>query len=317
MNTIYAARSTSGAVTLDKVWRQDKAGGLAEGYTSFASVKVGIRSVLFAYNGAAKKLDAYALAGTTPWQPQQVACTPDLAGGPWDSLSAFILGNEAYLLAYRRDDGMFGFFHVAADLTLSPPYTVAWARNWPTQGFSTVAPFTSLSQQFVLGYDVETGTVANFSLGVTPSSDGGIPALLLLNAWYHRWAKGWRHFAFFQYGGSNFFFKINTAVLNVNIDHIQDNPAMGTVEIGSYLQGQLPDALKIDIAAAVPWVDGDPHLLTYIAASGSTVLYRIHGDCKGWTSLCVCATPPMSTQAIPYRIADTSYVLFYGDSITT
>ena len=309
MNTIYALRTSQSGNTLERVWTQGETGGLADGYTSGATATIGGRTILFAYNATADKLDAYVLSGDAP---QAVACTPALAGGPWDSLNTFILGNEPHLLAYRRHDGMFAFFHVADDLTLSPPYTIAWSRNTPTTGFTSVAPFTSLGQQFILGYDADTGTVANFSLGVTSTSSGGTPPLLLLNAWYHQWAKGWRHFAFFQLGGANFFFKINTAKLNVNIDHIQDNPAMGTVEVGSYLQGQLPDALKIDIAATVPWADGDIRLLTYIAASGATAVYRIHGNCMGWTSLCSDTTPANATLALPYRTGDTSFVLFYA-----
>jgi hypothetical protein len=222
-----------------------------------------------------------------------------------------VLGNEPYLLTYRRDNGTFGFYRVGADLSVSPPYLFALPRNTPSHGFTSIGAFTSLSQQYVLGYDFDTGYVSNFSVVVTPSSTGGVPPLLALNVWYHQWAQGWTRFAFFQLGGANFFFKINTKKLNVNIDHIQDNPAMGTVEVGSYLQAQLPDALTIDLTAPVPWDNGEPYLLTYIAASGATVVYRIHADCQGWTSLFAGATVTGATQAVPYRIGNTTYTLFY------
>jgi hypothetical protein len=61
---------------------------------------------------------------------------------------------------------------------------------------------------------------------------------------YHAAAPGWTRFAFFQYGGANFFLKTNTAKSNVNIDHFNDVLSMGTVEIGSKLD--LPDAQTLN-----------------------------------------------------------------------
>lgn len=312
MNTLYSIKPapTGGAVALDKVWTQAGSNGLASGYTSLLPVQIGSSVILFAYNKTTQKVDAYTLSAADPWV-QPVASKVDLSGDPWDSLDAFVLGNENYLLTYRRDTGAFGFYHLGADLSVSPPYIFELTRNTPTKGFTTVAPYASLGQQFVLGYDFDTGVVANFSVVVTSSSSGGVPPLLTLNVWYHQWAKAWTHFAFFQLGGANFFFKINTGKLNVNIDHMQDNPAMGSVEVGSHLQAQLPDALSIDIAAPVPWADGEPYLLTYIAVSGVTAIYRVHPDCLGWTRLSSGSTVKGASQAIPYRINDMSYALFY------
>ena len=125
-------------------------------------------------------------------------------------------------------------------------------------------------------------------------------------------APRWTHFAFFQLGGTNFFFKINLDKLNVNIDHIQDNPAAGTVEVGSWLQSQLPDALSVDAAATIPWVHGEPYLVTYIAASGKTEVLHIHGDCQGWDHLWSGPTVAGASLVVPYRVGDLSYVLFYG-----
>jgi hypothetical protein len=164
----------------------------------------------------------------------------------------------------------------------------------------------------VLGYNFDHGTVAIYALTTTTSAPGGAPALLMQNSWYHTWAKGWTHFAFFQFGGCNFFFKINLDKLNVNIDHIQDNPAAGTVEVGSWLQSQLPDAEIIDIAAAVPKAHGEPYVLTYIASSGKTEILRIQADCLGWTRFDAGATVAGASLVSAYRVGDTSYALFYG-----
>jgi len=312
MTAIYSINPTAGGVALDRVWA-DAATDLAAGYTALVPVQVGGATALFAYNRATRTTDVYTLSGEAPWV-QQADATPDLAGPAWDSLGTFVLGNEPYLMTYETTGGTFGFYRVAPDLTVSTPYSFAFARNTPTPGFTTVAPYTSLGQLFFTGYSVDTGVVANFSLVTTATSAGGVPPLLAQNVWYHRWARGWTNFAFFQLGGSNFFFKINTDKLNVNIDHMQDNPAMGSVEVGSYLQAQLPDALAITGVAHVPWADGEPYLITYIAGSGETVVYRIHGDCQGWTALSAGATEPGATRVIAYRIGAASFVLLYQDT---
>jgi hypothetical protein len=312
VTSIYSIKPSADGVALDQVWTQ-AAGGLPAGYTALVPVQVGDTTALYAYNKATQQTDVYTLGGGEPWI-QPVKASPVLSGGPaWDSLGTFVLGNEPYLMTYEREHGTFGFFKVAADLTVGRPYNFVLPRNTPTHGFTTVAAYTSLGQLAFTGYNFDTGIVANFSLAVTSSSTGGVPALLAQNVWYHQWAKGWTHFAFFQLGGANFFFKINTAKLNVNIDHMQDNPAMGSVEVGSYLQAQLPDALSITHAARVPWTNGEPYLITYIAPTGATVVYRIHADCQGWTSLDASTTERDAAQAIPYRIGEVSYVLFYQD----
>ncbi len=311
MNAIYSIKpgAAACAVTVNQVWNQGTGSDLASGYTNFVTVNQGSEIVLFAYNKATQKTDVYTLSGGAP--VLNAAAQPKLDGGPWDNLSSFVLGNNLYLLTYRTDNGTFGFYGVNADLSVTPPYLFSLPRNTPSKGFTDIGPFTAISQQYILAYDTNTGHVANFSVAVTPTSTGGVPPLLALNVWDHHWAKSWTKFAFFQLGGANFFFKINIGKINVNIDHIQDTPSLGTVEVGSYLQGQLPDALKINITAIVPWSGGEPYLLTYIAATGATVVYRIHADCQGWTSLNASTTVTGSTQVVPYRAGGVSYVLFY------
>jgi len=311
MNAIYSITDASGPnpCALTQQWSQvDK--GLSLGYTSLVPVQVGGRLVLFAFNKTTQQLDAYLLSGSAPLIAP-VDCKAKLDGGPWDTLNTFVLGNTQYLMTYRAATGGFGFFAIGDDLSLSRPYIFAPSHTTPSSGFTTVAPYTSLSGQYVVGYDYDTGRVENFSVAVVPSSTGGVPPLLVQNIWYHLWAKGWTHFSFFQLGGANFFFKINRLKLNVNIDHMQDNPALGSIEVGSWLQAQLPDALSIDVAAIIPWANGEPYLITYIASSGKTDVYEIHPDCLGWTLKSSSTTVPGASLVVPYRIGGTSYVLLY------
>jgi hypothetical protein len=311
MNAIYSFAAASGfdPAALTPVWTQEGT-GLPPGYVSLVPVQLGGRLVLFAYTPTTPELDAYELTAGDP-AVRPIACKARVPGKPWDALNAFVLGNIPYLFTYRKVDGQFGFFTVGEDLKLSDPYLFFPSHTTPAKGLTTVVPYTSLNGQYVLGYDTDTGRVENFSVKVVPSSAGESPPLLAQNVWYHLWAKGWTHFSFFQLGGSNFFFKINTAKLNVNIDHMQDDPAAGSLEIGSHLESQLPDALAIDLAAIIPWIHGDPYLLTYIASSGLTAVYHIHPDCQGWTLQTSGATVRGATIAVPYRLGDRSYVLLY------
>jgi hypothetical protein len=311
MTSIYSIKPVTNGVAVDQMWAQG-ATGLSAGYSALVPVTTGGTTTLFAYDKTTQKTEVYTLTAGPPWVHASHA-RPQLTGPAWDNITTFVLGNEPYLMAYEREHGTFGFFRVNHDHTVSKPYTFSAPRNTPTHGFSSVAAYTSLGQIVFTGYNFDTGIVANFSLAVISHGSDGTPPLLAQNLWYHQWAKGWTRFAFFQLGGANFFFKINTAKLNVNIDHMQDNPALGSVEVGSYLQEQLPDALSITNTAIVPWAHGEPTLLTYIASTGATVVYRIHADCQGWTSLHACTTEKRAAQVIPYRIGGTSYALFYED----
>ncbi len=311
-NRIYAVLpDASGNVSLQQVWAQRAGSGLAAGYSSLVPMQIGGRVILVGYDKKKQATATFGVDAADPWI-QPLDSRIDLTGGPWDIVQSFVFGNDRYLMTYRADEGEFGIFKIASDLSASPPFTFAYPRNWPTKDFTTVVPFASLGAQYILCYNFEHGTVAIYSLTTVTAAPAGVPALLGQNVWYHTWARGWTHFAFFQLGGANFFFKINLAKLNVNIDHIQDNPAAGTVEVGSWLQSQLPDAELIDAAATIPWVHGEPYLITYIANTGKTEVLRVEADCLGWAHVASTSTIAGASLVVPYRVGDASYVLFYG-----
>jgi len=70
-----------------------------------------------------------------------------------------------------------------------------------------------------------------FNINVTASVTDDAPPLQTMNVWSWVWAHGWTHFAFFQFGGENFFFKINVAFPNVNIDHLSLDPNQRSNEV--------------------------------------------------------------------------------------
>ena len=309
MTAIFAIEPTDGdAVIVRNVSTGN--GQLPTGYTSMVSVRVGESVVLYAHDRASGAAGVYRLTADAPFL-EASDVKVDLSAQAWDSLHTFVLGNQPYLMGYEKEHGHFCFYPVNSDLSVGVPYDFYFARNTPTNGFTSVGVYSSVSEIVFTGYEFDTGTVANFTLAVVPTSIGDAPALLAQNVWYHHWAKGWTHFAFFQLGGSNFFFKINTMKLNVNIDHMQDDPSQGSVEVGSWLQNLLPEAMDVTTSAIVPWSTGEPRLITYVGSTGQATVRRIHADCQGWSTLAAFDASSGVTQTIPYRVGDNSFALFY------
>ncbi|MCX6319087.1 MAG: hypothetical protein NTW29_17550 [Bacteroidetes bacterium] len=308
MTRIYSVKPTENGVSVKPVTVD---GELSDGYSSVTSVQVGKKTILYAFDKTKKTTDVYELSGKSDSLKKVVAGSDEMKLFPWDIVKSFVLGNRPYLLTYESKNGTMGFYEVQDDYSLSKPYTFINRRDWPTKNFSEVTPFVSLGLVYVMGYDIDSGTVGIYSLNVTASNPSGAPALIMLNVWYHHWAKGWTDFAFFTLGRSNFFFKINKMKLNVNIDHIQDDPSRGTTEIGSWLQDLMPNAKDITLDVTIPWTNGEIYLGTYDGQTHKVDVYHIHPDCESWT-LQDSVAAAESTQMISYRMGDTSYILLYA-----
>ena len=310
--TLYsiAPASTAGELSMTQVWQQGTDVVVPAGCTQIRALESGGETFLICAGGSggASTLKAGSTAPYLQADQSSIAI-----GGPWDQLEPFVLGNEPYLLTYDAKEGNIFVYPLADDLTASTPYQ--FFRKRPPAisiGFDMITPIVVLGGVYFLGYIKQSGDVRAYSLVVTatnPPSAPGTPPLLATPVWDHQWAPDWTRFAFFYLGGEVFFFKVNDGKLNVNIDHLVDTPALGTVEVGSYLQGQLPDALQIDLARAF-YIAGDPYLLMY-KQDGSTDLYRVRGDCQGWTMQASLTTVQGATQVVPYQVGDGTFVLFY------
>ncbi|EGG42055.1 hypothetical protein Nlim_1070 [Candidatus Nitrosarchaeum limnium SFB1] len=310
MNSIYSIISSQSKLVFGQVWTENQNTEIANGYTAMIPINIGKDVILFAYNKNAQKTDTFRLTNSAPWV-SKVDSQIDLSDGQWDSLNTFVLGNNNYLMTYQKDNGVFGFYQITDDLQSSKPFKFSNSRETPTTGFTTIVPLTSLDQQYFLGYDFDLGKVASFSLMVKTSSWNS-PPLRAQNIWYHQWSPGWTHFAFFKLGETNFFFKINKKRLNVNIDHILDDPANGGIPIGTHLEKKLPNADSISNVVMIPWENGEPYLLTYINTSGSAIVYKINADCKGFVNIGESITQKNVSMIIPYCIGNKTFTLFYG-----
>jgi hypothetical protein len=126
--------------------------------------------------------------------------------------------------------------------------------------------------------------------------------------WSHQWAKGWTRFAFFQFGGENFFLKTNTWKPNVNIDHVLDNISSGTAEVATKLD--LQDAQDLHRVEPFTRENGDPYFITY-KGDGTVTFNRFWSDCLGWTTVASLASKPGASHIIPLSAADRSFLLVH------
>jgi hypothetical protein len=312
--TLYSITAGTARGTLDvtQVWSQDGDSPFASGYKAIVPITSGTDTYLIGLEADGTGT-AFKATNQAPWF-QEVPSS--IAVGNFDVVNPFILGMTPWLLAYDSDSGVLSFYPVNSDLTApQPPFTYSHKRTPLTTGFTVCEPVVINSLLYVVMYSFKTGDVNIWSLNVTPypvaGSPAGTPALQILPVWVHQWAKSWDRFAFFYMGGESFFFKINFgSKLNVNIDHILDDPSEGSVEVGTWMQNQLTDPTKIDIVEPFTMGGGEPYYVTY-RTDGSTDWFRIHADCQGWTKENSGSTIASASQVVPYQIGGDRFALFY------
>jgi hypothetical protein len=280
-------------------------------YTSFTPISIAGQVNLLGYDPSQDHFDIYTFTAAAPWLKETSA--KPVIGKAKDIINGFTLGNLPYVCVYTAKNGVFETYSVGNDLSFSKtPYK--FYRNHElavSQGFTTLKPFTQFGEVVFLGYRADTGYVAMYSVSVSVSSPvPDAPPLIMLPIWAHPWAPGWMRFAFFQLGGEPFFLKTNVKILNVNIDHILDTLSAGTTEVGTLLQAQLPDALKITNVEPFTLANGEPYFVTYIAGTGAATLNRIHADCQGWTQVASFKAPPKSTTVTPVTSGGQVFLIF-------
>jgi len=307
--TLYAVQPGKApeTLTLDELWQgSDPLGGR---YSQIVPVTLGETPYLIAVDGQG---EATALAVTTG-APYLAAAGAFTLGQGWDVIEPFLLGSRPYLLAYQSKTGAFSIFALADDLTVGRPFEYRRARPpGVTSGFDVTKPLAVNGLVSILTYSSTNGTVNAYSLQMlsTPAagSPEGAPALQINPVWLHEWAREWTRFAFFQLGGENFFLKTNVGKLNVNIDHVLDDPSQGTVEVGTYLT--LDNALDLNIVTAFYLGGGDPYFVAYMD-SGATTLYRFHSDCQGWTKQLDASTVAKASLIVPIEVSGQTLLLIY------
>ena len=255
-------------------------------------------------------VQTYKLTSAPPFVAP-IATNLDLAG-PCDILQPFVIGGQQHVVAYRSGSGELSFHRVNADLTLSKPFKYHRLRSpGLTTGWTMMQPLTYLGMVYYVTYDKMSGAVEMFNINVTAVPDGDTPPLQTLNVWSWMWAHGWTHFAFFQFGGENFFFKINVDTPNVNIDHLSLDPNMRSNEVCTQKGREMPDnqnpGLKV---RPLIMSHGTPYLVTYMP-TGKTAFFRVYPNCQGWTNESEQNTVQNASDIVTYSIGEQSFALFY------
>lgn len=283
---------------------------LKSGYASLTTVNVDGKTYLIGYSPTNAFLDFYEFTGSAPWI--KAVSTKAQVGKGWDIIIPFTNGNEPYVACYTAKKGVFKLFSINNNLATSPQSYEFFRNHEPslTQGFATVKTFTLFGNVIFLGYNFDNGYVATYSLSVTATSPPGMPPLLLTPTWAHKWAPGWTRFAFFQFGGENFFLKTNTDKPNVNIDHILDYLPNGTTEVATNMNDALKDAQSLNNVEPITLGSGnDPYFVTYMKKGGQMTLNRFHSDCMGWTTVATLTTKTGATQVVPLTAGKDSFLL--------
>jgi hypothetical protein len=279
---------------------------MATAYRTLLPMSLNGRTYLLGHAGGSSTVDIFQFSNRRPWLTR-LPSKLQIAKGV-DLINVFLLGNCPYLAAYTAKTGVFNVYVIADDFSLSAPYQ--FFRNHEpslSQGFNTVCSFTVFGQVLILGYREDNGYVAMYTVGVAATSPPNTAPLIMTPAWAHQWAKGWTNFAFFQLGGENFFFKTNTWKWNVNIDHVLDNPAAGTVEVGSNMD-PAKKLKSVDIVRAFVLGTGDPYFAAY-TKGGHISVNRFHGDCQGWTTLAQFKAKDKAAQMCPLVLANQIFLV--------
>lgn len=297
-----------GSSLSDAAVKQLGSATLAADYSVVEHLTVNKNTYLIGYDPSSASADMYQVTASAPYL--SLSKTQLAIGKAKDKLNVFTLGNLPYLSVYTAKNGVFQVYAVGDDLSLSQPYQ--FYRNHElalSQNFSTLKFFLQFGQVVALGYR-DDGYVGMYTASIVSTSPAGVPPLLMTPIWAHMWAPGWTRFAFFQLGGEPFFLKTNTKKLNVNIDHVLDTLASGTAEVGTLLQDQLPDAMKITNVEPLLLGNEDPWFVTYISSTGAATLNRIHSDCLGWTQGASFKGPTGSTNVTPVVAGDQTLLVF-------
>jgi hypothetical protein len=306
--TLYLAEQAGAGTSLrlEQIWQQSGGEPLDTGYAHLVALEAGGVPHLIGIDakGAAS---AFKVSAAAPFV-EPVPSALELAG-PWDIVEPFVLGNIPHLLCYEAAEGNFSFFPLDDQLASRRPYDYQRRREpGITKGFSVAKPIVLDGAVYYLGYSFDGGQVHIYSLAATATSAPSSAPLVSEPVWIHEWARKWTRFAFFELGGETFFLKTNVGKLNVNIDHVRDEPADGTVEVGTYLK--LEDALDLEVTESFYLGGGDPYFVAYLQ-SGKTTVNRFDGNCLGWTQQAQTETVKDATRIVPVQTGEKCLLLFY------
>ncbi|QAU49042.1 hypothetical protein [Bradyrhizobium guangzhouense] len=301
--------SNKGSWTLTSAYSGTPAEFAGPRYDAFVFIRNGDDHILCAYRAADGTTDLFQTTLSDP--PTRKVASINLGTG-WSTLDAFKYYNENFLMTYRPDTGLFGFFSLGSDLAIRGKYMYSrFHAPAMSRDFTMVKSFVAGGRVIIMGYGFDSGSVCLYRIEGLVSSQPGAPPIAAHTVWDHVWAPGWTRFAFFTLGKEVFFLKTNTKFPNVNIDHVLDDPATGTSEVDSNMQ--LVDAQTLSLVAPFERDQGHPHFVAY-RPDGAVVAYRIYSTCAGWSQLANAKAVAAAHTLLPVVIDEKQLFLLVAES---
>ncbi len=213
-----------------------------------------------------------------------------------DYLEVFYLGGIPYLVTYAKADSDLNFYCLNADNSLTQVH-----NQYVGMGFSMMHVLPYRDTTCVVLYNGNTGECVKYQIAVPPYA-----GLSLTKVWSDVWAKTWGHFTFFQFGGENFFLKINQQHEKVNIDHFMDDADEGSHPVLS--QDAANDMLNSAVIAGFQGQQGQAYFVNY-QYNGSLTLNSIYPNALGWWTLDSATVDSGGSVLHPFSINGSDYLL--------
>jgi hypothetical protein len=207
-------------------------------------------------------------------------------------------GEVPVCLAYDPASGNINFLQIAPDLSFSSAYSLNVGI-----GITTLKAFTYRGDQFLIAYNMNTGSVTKYQIFAT-----NLTTISATNVWSAKWAVTWIRFSFFQMGAENFFIKTNLNAVKVNIDHFMDDPNEGSHPVLN--MDAPPQMIGLNNVNAFVDPKGFPYFATY-RTTGVMTFNRIYGSCLGWDIECQMNTDANRNLMLPFLINNNNFLILY------
>ncbi|MGH1427825.1 MAG: hypothetical protein ACRBEE_07785 [Arenicella sp.] len=212
-----------------------------------------------------------------------------------DFLDAFTLGGNVYFSAYSTSGEYINFYALQGDLSLTKVY-----GGYIGSGYTMIKPLEYRNSVFFLAYNHTKGSVSKYQIMATSQHP-----IYINETWSDTWAKQWMRFAFFQFGGENFFIKTNMLHKKVNIDHLMDDLIEGSHPV---LNEAAPSYMQTAVDVKT-FSDNDGNAFFAVAQPGGDIsVNQVHPNCLGWTEQCSASLTAASSM-LPYQVEGKQYLL--------
>ncbi|MAD46617.1 MAG: hypothetical protein CMI02_19055 [Oceanospirillaceae bacterium] len=187
---------------------------------------------------------------------------------------------EAYLNLYQLNDALSAVSKVRSQYVGS--------------GYTMVQPLSYRYDNFIVLYNQASGDVAKYQMQIPAYHGVGMQ-----QTWSDIWAKTWNRFAFFSFGGENFFIKTNLSHEKVNIDHFMDGLDQGSHPVLS----EQADNDMLNAQTVVTFQDAKGEAFFAVCSdAGKVIVNRIFPNCEGWDTLCSSDSGAGIRSAVPVVI---------------